>query len=58
MNKNIKPVNKKGEAHGYWQCKWDFVGVRESKTHYVNGIKVGYRELLMDDILTKSYHLI
>jgi len=57
-NKNIKPLNNKGQAHGYWEAYWPS-GHLMMKTFYHNGKGVGYSEWLLFKGLTeeKSYHI-
>jgi antitoxin component YwqK of YwqJK toxin-antitoxin module len=40
---DIKPYNKKGQAHGYWEQYYDNGGLLY-KGHYHNGRRIGYWE--------------
>lgn len=43
MNKDIKPIDKQGEAHGYWERYW-VNGELYRKGYYVHGHKYGLWE--------------
>jgi hypothetical protein len=58
-NKNIKPLNNKGQAHGYWEWYWTDSDLMY-KGFYENGKEVGYEEYYFHNIggLTrKKYYL-
>jgi len=42
-NKDIKPVNNKGQAHGYWERYWGN-GELLYKCVYNKGKEIGYEE--------------
>jgi hypothetical protein len=42
QNKNIKPYNKNGKAHGYWELYWS--DTMWYKCFYVNWESYGYLE--------------
>ena len=61
MNKDITPLNNKGEPHGYWEWYW-YNGKLMYKCFYHNDKEVGYEEFYdwnnNDGRLTeKNYHL-
>jgi len=43
MNKDIKPRNTKGQAHGYWKVYW-WNGELRYKCVVHNGNVIGYEE--------------
>ena len=56
MNKDIKPYNNKGQAHGYWEVYFNRV---KYKAFYHNGIGVGYEEYYYkQDKLSKTFFVI
>ena len=42
-NKDIRPRNTKGQAHGYWESYWGN-GCLYYKCLYYNGKQIGYEE--------------
>ena len=46
--KDLKPINKKGQPHGYWETYYNN-GQLNYKGSYVNGLKDGYWESYWPD---------
>jgi len=57
-NKDIKPYNAKGQAHGYWEYYWTN-GNLFYKCVFHYGKRIGYEEYYdyNDSKLTKRYYL-
>jgi hypothetical protein len=53
--KSIKPRNKKGQRHGYWEVY--FAGTLMFKCFYQNGERVGYEEWYDGKLKEKRYNL-
>jgi len=57
MSKNIRPVNAKGQCHGYWEI-YRYNGKMHYKCIFHNDKEIGYEELYKSDgKLIKFYHL-
>jgi len=57
MSKNIKPLNNKGQAHGYWE--WYWAGDLIFKRFFHNGERVGYEEYYhsVGELTRKRYNI-
>jgi hypothetical protein len=59
-NKDIKPRNDKGKAHGVWQLHWADSTLMY-KCSYNNDKEIGYEEWYSnshkDGVISKIYHL-
>jgi hypothetical protein len=42
--KDIRPINSKAKAHGYWVVYWTSTGELKFKGRYINDREVGYFE--------------
>jgi len=57
MNKDIKPLNDKGQRHGVWVTYWG-TGRLWYKCFYHNGKEIGYAEYYYGNSkITKNYYL-
>ena len=56
--KNIMPLNKKGQRHGYWEW-YHTNGLVAYKGFYNNGKQVGYDEyhLFVNNEVLKTYYI-
>ena len=57
MSNNKRPINDKGEQHGYWEVY--FAGDLRYKRFYHNGKRVGYDEYFWytGKLIGKKYHI-
>jgi len=56
MNKDITPLNNKGQQHGLWEY-YLIGGQLVYKRFYYNGKRVGYEEYSWAKTYKKKYHL-
>jgi len=58
MIKNIRPINDKGQRHGYWEI-YRHNGKLMFKSFYHNDKVVGYVEIYsyIGKLIKKKYHL-
>jgi len=61
MNKDITPLNDKGQAHGLWEMFCGGSDILAYKCFFQNGEIVGYEEFYGDDydssLKEKIYHI-
>lgn len=55
QNKDIKPINDKGQAHGYWESYWND-GTLWYKCFFINDVEYGYEEILRYRIKKIKYY--
>ena len=58
-NKDIIPINKDGQRHGYWEVYWSN-GMLWYKGNYINGKREGYWEWYKSDggnLKHKDYYI-
>jgi len=59
MNEDIKPINDKNQAHGYWEQYYYWGGNLMYKCIFINGNEIGFEEFYNygGKLTEKNYHL-
>lgn len=58
-SKDIRPLNDKNQAHGYWEMDWN--DKSWYKSYFINGKRIGYTEWynhISGEFYSKEFYII